>query len=76
MSNISKMTPKGLTTIPREIRDALSAKPGDLIEWEITGEGRAEIRRIPPVDAAYARALRGALSEWETREDDEAYRDL
>ncbi len=76
MSAIAKITSKGQTTIPQAIREALAVGPGDLIEWEITGEGRAEVRRIAPVDEVYLRALNGTLGEWETTRDDEAYRDL
>lgn len=76
MTAIAKITAKGQTTIPREIRRALAVEPGDLIEWEVTGKGRAEVHRVPPVDLAYLRALRGTLGEWESKEDQEAYRDL
>ena len=33
----SKITAKGQTTIPAEIRDALGLKPGDLVRYEIDG---------------------------------------
>ena len=40
MSAISKITAKGQTTIPQEVRAALKSKPGDLIAWEIDPKGR------------------------------------
>jgi AbrB family looped-hinge helix DNA binding protein len=76
MAAIAKITAKGQTTVPREIRDALNVKPGDVILWEPMGDGRVEVRRAQPMDVAYLRALRGTLSEWESKEDEQAYRDL
>jgi antitoxin PrlF len=35
MSVVSKITAKGQTTVPREVRAALASKPGDLLAWEI-----------------------------------------
>ncbi|MBI5426960.1 MAG: type II toxin-antitoxin system PrlF family antitoxin [Nitrospinae bacterium] len=74
MTAIAKITAKGQTTIPRAIRAALKAKPGDLLAWEVTAGGRVEVRRVQPMDVEYLRALEGTLSEW--AEDEEAYRDL
>jgi antitoxin PrlF len=34
------------------------------------------VRRVEPVDVEYLSALNGNLSEWNSAEDDEAYRDL
>jgi len=76
MSTIVKINAEGQTTIPLEIYNALAVKPGDLIEWEVTGDGRAEVRRILPVDDAYLHGLAGTLNEWASRQDDEAYGDL
>ena len=76
MAAIAKITAKGQTTIPREIRAALKAKPGDLLAWEVNAGGRVEVRRVQPFDVEYLRALEGALSEWADPEDEEAYRDL
>ena len=33
MPAISKITAKGQTTVPQEVRVALNSKPGDLIAW-------------------------------------------
>jgi len=40
MPAISKITAKGQTTVPQEVRNALKSKPGDLIAWEIEPNGR------------------------------------
>ncbi len=33
----SKLTSKGQTTVPKEVREALGLKPGDQISWEVRG---------------------------------------
>jgi antitoxin PrlF len=75
MTALSKLTAKGQTTIPREVRDRLALKPGDLIAFEVKGD-LAEIRKVEPLDVGYLRAVQTTLSEWESPEDAEAYDDL
>ncbi|GIW94908.1 MAG: hypothetical protein KatS3mg110_2949 [Pirellulaceae bacterium] len=76
METVAKVTAKGQTTIPKEVRAALKIGPGDLIVWEIGPEGRAVVRRAQPWDLEYLRAIEGTLSEWTGPADEEAYRDL
>lgn len=76
MSVIAKITSKGQTTIPQEVRLALKVQTGDSLVWEITADGSARVRRALPLDTAYLQALEGTLSEWHCAEDEEAYRDL
>lgn len=76
MTAIAKITAKGQTTIPQEIRSALNVKPGDLLMWEIEKDGSARVRRVQPLDIDYLRALEGTLCEWNGPLDEEAYRDL
>jgi len=73
MSAISKITAKGQTTVPQEVREALKSKPGDLLAWEVEPGGRVAVRRIQPLDVEYLRAVEGTLSEWRTAEDEKAY---
>lgn len=73
MPTISKITAKGQTTVPQEIRAALDSKPGDLLAWDIEPDGRVAVRRINPIDLEYLQAIQGTLSEWHTAEDDKAY---
>jgi antitoxin PrlF len=75
MTLSAKVTSKGQTTIPKEVRKALGLKPGDLILWEVV-EGRAVVRRVEPLDLAYLKALEESLTEWASPEDEEAYRGL
>lgn len=76
MLAIAKITAKGQTTIPQEVRTALHVAPGDLIAWEVRADGTAIVRRMQPLDLDYLRAVEGSLSEWASRADDEAYREL
>ncbi|AUB84814.1 AbrB/MazE/SpoVT family DNA-binding domain-containing protein [Candidatus Thiodictyon syntrophicum] len=71
-----RITSKGQTTVPKEVRDALSAGPGDLLAWEIAGDGRVRVRRAAPLDLDYLQALEATLREWSSPEDDEAFREL
>ena len=73
MPAISRITAKGQTTVPREIRDALNSQPGDLIAWDVGPDGRVAVRRIQPLDVEYLHAVQNTLSEWHTAEDEKAY---
>jgi AbrB family looped-hinge helix DNA binding protein len=76
MTTIAKITAKGQTTIPQDIRAALHVGPGDLIAWEMAEDGTARVHRVQPLDVEYLRAVEGTLSEWTSAADEEAYRDL
>ena len=76
MIAVAKITAKGQTTIPQDVRSALHMAPGDLIAWEVRPDGTATVRRIRPLDLEYLRAVEGTLSEWTGAADEEAYREL
>ncbi|MEO5334988.1 MAG: type II toxin-antitoxin system PrlF family antitoxin [Magnetococcus sp. YQC-5] len=76
MLAIAKITSKGQTTIPQDVRAALHVTPGDLIAWEVGDDGTATVRRVQTMDIEYLRAVEGTLSEWSGPADEEAYRDL
>ena len=76
MNQLAKITSKGQVTIPAPIRKALRANAGDSLIWNIETDGRIVVRRLEPIDVSYLKALNGTLSEWDSAEDDEAYRDL
>jgi antitoxin PrlF len=75
MQAVSRLTSKSQTTIPREVREKLSLRPGDVIVYEIEGS-EVRLRKGAPLDAAYLRTLQTTLSEWESPEDAAAYDDL
>ena len=76
MLAVAKITAKGQTTIPQDVRAALHVSPGDLIAWEVGTDGTATVRRVQPLDLEYLRAVEGTLSEWSGSADEEAYREL
>lgn len=76
MSTIAKITAKGQTTVPAEVRAALRIQPGDLIVWEPLDDGSARVRRVQPLELDYLRAIEGTLAEWNSPADDRAYREL
>lgn len=76
MRSIAKITAKGQTTIPANVRAALHVAAGDLIAWEVSDDGTAKVRRVQPLDIEYLRAVEGTLSEWAGKADEDAYRDL
>ncbi|MBN8507581.1 MAG: type II toxin-antitoxin system PrlF family antitoxin [Burkholderiales bacterium] len=76
MLAIAKITAKGQTTIPQDVRTAMQVSAGDLIAWEVGSDGTATVRRVQPLDIEYLRAVEGTLSEWSGSADEEAYRGL
>ena len=71
----SKLSSKSQVTLPKEVRAALGARPGDTIAYEIEGN-LVRLKRMDPFDAAFHKALSNTLSEWSTDEDEEAFNAL
>lgn len=71
----SKLTSKYQATIPEPVRRALHLSAGDSIAFDIENN-LIRIRKARPIDLAFAQSLEGTLSEWQSEEDEEAYRDL
>lgn len=72
----SKLTTKSQATIPGKVRKLLGLNPGDSVAFEIDQGHKVVIRKATPVDFEFAYALEGTLSEWFSKNDEEAYRDL
>ena len=73
--HVSKISIKGQITIPKEIRNAIGIKPGDLITYELRGE-TVKLRRVNPFDSLFHFAISETLEEWNSPEDEEAFNDL
>jgi AbrB family looped-hinge helix DNA binding protein len=67
-----KLGAKSQITIPKEVRRALGAKPGDTLVYRIT-EGTVTLARAEALGRAYLEALECTLSEWGSPEDAAAY---
>jgi AbrB family looped-hinge helix DNA binding protein len=75
MAQVSRLTSKYQATIPQIVRRKLNLKPGDAVVFEIEND-TVTVRRATALDKEYAKALEGTLTEWLSKEDDEAYRGL
>ncbi len=76
MTPISKLTSKFQTTVPERVRRTLGLKKGDFVAFEVKRGNVVTLRKATPVDLQFARALARTLSEWESDNDEAAYRDL
>jgi len=72
----SRLTTKGQATIPLSVRKRLNPKPGDTVIFEESKNGSVRIRKAEPLDLELLSALDETLSEWNSDNDECAYRDL
>jgi AbrB family looped-hinge helix DNA binding protein len=71
-----RLSSKGQTTIPATIRKALALNEGDDLLFELQ-EGRVVLRKLEPLDIEYLKSVESSFaSEWNSPEDEEAFRDL
>jgi AbrB family looped-hinge helix DNA binding protein len=75
MAAISKVTVKYQSTIPREVREFLGVRQGDAVEYRIE-KGEVKLKRVTTPDTEYLKAVQKTLTEWDTKADDDAFRDL
>lgn len=71
----SKLTKKYQATIPEPVRKLLHLETGDEIAFDIEDDD-VHLRKARPVDLVFAKSVEGTLTEWVTKADEEAYRDL
>ena len=71
----SRLSSKGQVTIPKDIREAIGLEPGNMIAYEVQN-GSVILSRVEAFDAAFHEALSKTLEEWDSPEDEEAFRDL
>jgi len=72
----SKLTSKFQATIPQDIRSILDLKAGDQIVFQIIDDGQVLIKKATPMDLIYLRSIESTLTEWNSQNDEEDYRDL
>jgi AbrB family looped-hinge helix DNA binding protein len=72
----SKLTSKYQATIPKEVRRALHLEAKDRILYLIQDDNTVKITRMSPLDLDYLKSLSTTLSEWESEEDERAFRNL
>lgn len=67
----SRITAKGQTTIPAEVRKSLALREGDLVFYEVCPDNVVRLRKLEQVDMEWSRAIESTLSEWKGAEDDD-----
>lgn len=72
---ISRVSSKGQVTLPKKVREAIGVGPGDAVAYDVS-RGVVTLRRLEPIDLAFHAAVASTLTEWASKEDDEAYGDL
>jgi antitoxin PrlF len=72
----SRLTSKGQATVPAKVRKKLHLEPGDTVIFGESEAGLICLRKGEPLDLEFLSALEGTLSEWNSENDDQAYRDL
>ena len=72
---LSKITTRGQTTIPKSIREAANLHAGDVIAFEIEDD-HLVVRKATAGQDNYLTGLSKVLNEWSSPEDEEAWRDL
>ncbi len=71
----SRLTSKGQATIPVEVRRALGLKEGDRVVFDIRKE-KVTLRRMEALDRAFLKLGEAAFEDWNSPEDEAAFRDL
>jgi AbrB family looped-hinge helix DNA binding protein len=72
MQPTSRITSKWRTTIPREVREKLSLRTGDVLMYELD-EDEVRVRKQASLVAAYLRAVQTRLCEWDSPVDAAAF---
>ena len=72
---ISRITARGQTTIPKRVRDAIGLNDGDVISFEVEDD-HLIVRRVTRAQDDYLQGLSATLGEWASPEDEDAWRDL
>lgn len=75
MRLVTRITTKGQTTIPAEVRKRLKLKAGDSVVFSLDGR-RAILSKADPLDPAFLKLQQKAFADWDAPEADEAFRDL
>jgi AbrB family looped-hinge helix DNA binding protein len=72
----SRITSKAQTTVPKAVREALGAGPGDALAYRVEG-GKVLLTKAPALDLAYLKSVESSLAdEWASDQDSEAFDDL
>lgn len=74
--SVSKLTSKYQATVPKPVREALHLHTHDNILYEISEDNVVTLKKITGLDVEYLNSLKHTLSEWESDQDEQAYKNL
>lgn len=74
MEHTSKLTRRGQTTLPAKVREALHAKPGDTLEYELTETG-VVLRVKKPAVEGVLEAFVGAFGKANSKTEEDAWQE-
>lgn len=72
---LARIGVRGQTTIPKCVRVAAGLKAGDTLAFELAAD-HLVVRKMPPAQDAYLHGLAHTLDEWNSPQDEDAWRDL
>lgn len=72
---LSRVTSRGRTTIPKRIREAFDLREGDVIAFQ-EESGNLLVRKLIPEHGEFLKGIGDSFSEWFSPEDELAWRDL
>ena len=77
MNLTAKVSSKAQTVLPKEVRRKLGIRPGDTVRFRETDHGIV-IEKVDKLDLGDRDPIDpfAAFTEWMTREEDEAWKDL
>ena len=73
--DLARITSRGQTTIPKRVREAANLNAGDTLSFEVQNDYLV-VRKLPVAEDAYFQGLSRTLDEWNSPEDEAAWRDL
>ena len=71
----ARVTAKGQMTIPKRLRERCGIREGDTVTLELAGD-RIVLSKLAAPGDEYLRAIEGDLGEWNSADDERAWRDL
>ena len=72
---LARIGARGQTTIPKRVRVAAELSAGDTLAFEVMAD-HLIVRKMPAAQDAYLHALKHTLDEWNSPQDEKAWRDL
>jgi AbrB family looped-hinge helix DNA binding protein len=73
--DISRLSSKGQMTIPKRIREVAGLAEGDVVAFVMDAD-RIVLRKLPSERDPYLAGIEESLTEWNSAEDEHAWRNL